>query len=59
MNPKEGDFCPLCGEKFYTVTRADFRDDDTKEKYPLTQEELEILACRCLHPGDFYVGGFF
>ena len=56
---KEGDECPLCHQKVYTVIRQDLRDEMTKKKYPATTKDLTILACSCLHPGDFFVGGFF
>ena len=56
---KEGDKCPLCNHKVYKVLKTDLRDKELKKNYPLTKEDLTVLACPCFHPGDFYVGGFF
>jgi hypothetical protein len=59
MIEKVGDECPLCHQKVNAVIREDLRSREDKIKYPLTKEQLTILNCACLHPGDLYVGGFF
>lgn len=56
---KEGNYCPICNTKLFLYERLDHRSEDAKRKWPMTKEEKTILACRCLHPGDFIIGGFF
>lgn len=56
---KVGDKCPRCGDRMNEVVRQDFRSDSDKKRFPLKKEDLKILNCRCLHPGDLTIGGFF
>jgi ferredoxin len=55
----EGEKCSLCLSIVSKQEVTDVRQDFEKAKRPLTEEEKTILFCRCNHPGDLYVGGFF
>lgn len=57
--PKVGDRCPDCGAVLYRTKVTDCRTEDEKRRRPLKKSEKSILACSCLHPGDYMIGGFF
>lgn len=54
-----GQKCPFCFQIRRLVVRDDLRSDEEKRKYPMSEKDLTIVACGCLHPGDYMVGGFF
>jgi len=54
-----GDRCPDCGAVLYRTKVTDCRTEDEKRRRPLKKSEKSILACSCLHPGDYMIGGFF
>lgn len=56
---KEGQKCPVCYDVLRRIERTDYRSEDTKKKFPLSKSQRFVLNCRCLHPGDLTIGGFF
>lgn len=59
MKANEGKICQFCHTKRRLVVRQDFRSEKAKLEFPLSEQELTILDCLCLHPGDLVIGGFF